>query len=438
MPGIGVFGLEAAGRADARRSAIHATSSLTACAGSPRKAGHGPQPEAGFWYIEAMNAAAHTALVDQPGALERLAEVLRGAPWVALDTEFLRERTFYPRLCLVQVATPDTLACVDPIALGGLGPLGEVLLDAGTLKVLHSARQDLEALTRLLGSVPGPVFDTQLAAALLGFADQIGYANLVERMLGVSLAKAHTRADWSRRPLPGAWIDYAADDVRYLVQIYPRMLERLDARGRGDWLDEEFAALCAPENFEPDPEEVWRRVSRTDRLNEHQRAVLQALAAWRERTARSQDRPRLWILRDEVMVDVARSLPRTREALAGIRDLPPRTLERHGSRLLALVAEHRERRLAAPPRNGPVLTPAQEAMVDLLVAVVRLRAAELEIQPGLIAARRELERLAAGERNLKLSSGWRQMAVGAALEALMAGSASLRIDGGRVEMQRSP
>lgn len=392
----------------------------------------------GFCYSGPMHAAAHTPLVQDARTLARLCDSLRGAPWLALDTEFLREKTYYPRLCLVQVATPERLACIDPLAIEDLGPLFELLRDPGTVKVLHAARQDLEALLRVAGEVPAPVFDTQLAAGLLGLPEQVGYGTLVERLLGVSLAKAHTRADWSRRPLPPEWVDYAADDVRYLARVYELMLQRLADRGRLGWLDPEFQALVNPALYQPDPEQAWLRVARSERLNDHQRAVLQALAAWRERTAQSQDRPRLWILRDEVLVDIARTLPRTREALAGLRDFPERTLERHGRVLLELVAEHRERRLAAPRAGASALGPREEALADLLAAVVRLRASELDIHPTLLANRRELERLAAGEHGLAVNQGWRHLVVGATLEGLMAGQVHLRVVEGRAELVDGP
>lgn len=381
-----------------------------------------------------MPEAGDAILVETPAALADLAQRLRGAPFIALDTEFLREKTYFPRLCLVQVAAGDVVACVDPLAVPDLGPLLEVLHDPKTTKVLHSARQDFEIFLHLDGRLPAPVFDTQIAAGLLGLPEQVGYATLVERLLGVSLSKAHTRADWARRPLPQAWLDYAADDVRYLAQVYERVRTRLAELGRLDWLAGEFDALLEPALYATRPEDAWLRLSRLERLNDRQRAVLQALAAWREETARREDRPRLWVVRDDVLTDIARSLPASRAALTEIRELPERVLARYGETLLDIVARHRNESLSLPGPSAPALGAEGDAVVDLLAAVVRVRAVEMQVQPTLLATRRDLERLAGGDRAVPALRGWRRQLVGAALEAVLEGRSGLRIDQGRVAL----
>src|SRR5215469_11566836 len=195
--------------------------------------------------------------VDTPQALESLCARLRGQPWIAVDTEFMRERTYYPELCLVQVATDEVVACVDPLALPSLEPLLKLLLDERMVKVLHAARQDLEIFFHLSGKVPQPVFDTQVAARFLGLPDQVGYGAAVQSLLGITLDKSHARTDWARRPLPPAALDYAADDVRHLRELYHRMQAELAARGRADWAGPELKALVDEKLYRPNPEGAW-------------------------------------------------------------------------------------------------------------------------------------------------------------------------------------
>ena len=235
--------------------------------------------------------------IDSAPELARFCLQLSGADWFALDTEFLREKTYYPKLCLLQVATPDSVACIDPLALDTLDPILDLVFDPGITKVMHSARQDMEIFYHLRGAAPGPVFDTQVAALLLGYPDQIGYGNLVSEVLNVRLEKLHTRADWSIRPLTQDQVSYAADDVIYLVDVYLNLRNRLVERGRLEWLDEDFARLSSDALYSNPPEDAWLRVKGGNRLKGAALAVLQALAGWRETLAQQRDRPRGWILR---------------------------------------------------------------------------------------------------------------------------------------------
>lgn len=287
-------------------------------------------------------------LVDQPALIEFCAG-LRGTSWLALDTEFFREQTYYPQLCLIQVASAEQIACIDPMALPSLEPLLDVLYDPAVTKVLHAAYQDLEIFYYLRGAVPTPIFDTQLAAAALGYGDQIGYANLAQHMLGVELAKTHTRVNWRQRPLDPEWLAYAADDVCYLRDIYRQQQALLAERGQPETLTEAFAALTDPARYQPQPQEVWRRIHDHRRLHGVQRAVLRTLAAWREEQAIRNDRPRRWILHDGPLLDLARRMPDDLEGLAQIHGLPPGTLRRHGSELLERIATAR----AEPPEQWP-------------------------------------------------------------------------------------
>ncbi len=230
--------------------------------------------------------------VDSPAGLDALCKQLQDSEWLALDTEFIREKTYYPRLCLFQVSNGDVAACVDPLRLDDLQPLLDVLYDGRILKILHAARQDLEIFLHDYQRLPMPIFDTQPAAALLGYGDQIGYANLVKLMLDVDLPKDQSRTDWMQRPLDPQQQRYALDDVIYLGRLYLHMRANLFDRERLQWLAADFAPLADPETYYPDPMLMWRRIKGRQPLRGRQLAVLQQLAAWREREARRRDLPR--------------------------------------------------------------------------------------------------------------------------------------------------
>lgn len=372
---------------------------------------------------------AHDLYIDNPDALSELCERLAGAPWLALDTEFIRERTYHARLCLVQIASPDLIACIDPLALPNLDALRPILQAPETVKILHAAHQDLEIFYQLNGIVPTPVFDTQIAAALLGLGEQIGYGRLVSDMVGIDLEKGHARTDWAQRPLEPEQIRYAADDVRYLGEIYIAHRERLDALGRGDWLQEDFLRLSDPASYVVDPQAQWTRLRGIQHLHGRQLCAAQALAAWREEQARNANRPRRWMLADDVLVDLARRMPRDRTALARIRGLPERALERHGAVILDLLNRARERPESECPRPAEriILSPMQEALADLLMATLRLEAERQAISPAMLATRRELERLAKGDHDLPVLRGWRARLVGDTLRAVSSGERYLRV-----------
>jgi len=359
-------------------------------------------------------------IVDQP-TLTNFCTSLRGVGWLALDTEFIREQTFYPQLCLIQIATPDRIACIDPLALPSLDPLLDLLYDPATTKVLHAAHQDLELFYHPRGAAPAPVFDTQLAALALGQGHQLSYAALVQQLLGVELDKAHTRADWRRRPLAPEWLAYAADDVRYLRELYPRQLAALQERGWLEALAEDFQAMCHPDRYRLQPSEAWRRVREHHRLGGAQRAVLRALAAWREERASAHDRPRRWILGDAVLLELARRMPGDMEQLQRIRGLPAATPQRHGAVLLERITAAR----AEPPEQWPNrslrprLTPDQMARVDEWLALIAVRAREYGIPPQACADRRDVENLLAGIES-PLRQGWRAALIGRELQARLA------------------
>ncbi|MDH3712461.1 MAG: ribonuclease D [Gammaproteobacteria bacterium] len=357
-----------------------------------------------------------TYYVDDDPALLRLVADLRKQSWFALDTEFEREKTYYARLCLVQIATPDWVACIDPHALDNFDALREVMLDTSVLKVLHACSQDCEIFYQRWGAVPAPIFDTQVAAPLLGYTDQLGYAALVENMLGVHLPKSHTRTDWCQRPLSDAQLRYAEDDVRYLAALYPQLRDALLRRERLHWLTDDFAELSEPAKYANPPTDAWRRLRRLDRLANTQLATVQALAEWRETTAQARNLPRAWLLRDAALLDLARAAPTDTAELRAVENLHPRLVSRHGDTLLDLIADASER----PPRGLPEspsapLTAGESAELAKLREQVQEQASHLEIDPDLLASRKKLVRLVRGEPVSDVFKGWRLAALAGAL-----------------------
>lgn len=348
--------------------------------------------------------------VDNEQKLKEACHRLGQQPYLAVDTEFVREKTYYPILCLIQIASPQHCYCIDPLAVRDLSPLASLLLDRQTIKVFHAARQDLEILYQTFGEIPAPVFDTQIAATLLGLGDQIGYANLVRHFTQKQLAKGHARTDWQRRPLSQEQLEYAADDVRYLVNIYPELCESLEKMGRLTWLEDDFTRLCQSQLYENDPEQQWQRVSGLQKLRGVQLAVLQQLATWRERLAQQQDKPRKWIMPDDSLLTLSMQIPQRMDQLERIRGINAGMLQRHGTTLLELINTAK----AMPKETWPVLArrkslePGQEAVLDALLAIVKLQAAAQQINQSALTSRQDLESLVTGERDIPLLQGWRR------------------------------
>jgi len=360
-------------------------------------------------------------LVTLPGQLEAAVFRLQGASRLAVDTEFMRERTYRAQLCLVQVASDTDCYLVDPLAGLDLAPLFATLADRGRPKILHAARQDLEVLLQSGGYVPAPVFDTQVAAALLGLPPQVGYAELIARRLGHSIDKGQTRTDWSRRPLTDAQLAYAADDVRHLLELHTDLAAALAAQGRAAWHAEDCAALEDPALYRTEPADAWRRLRGLGRLRPREQAVARALAGWREQRAIDSDKPRGWILADEALYALATQAPSSRADLESVPALAPGTMRKRGDELLALMAEARRSAGAAsvvPPTQRP--TPEQNRLVAALQQEVRAVATELELSPEVLATRRDVEALAFGSRGEPGAlHGWRRAVIGERLLALL-------------------
>lgn len=357
-------------------------------------------------------------MIETAEALTAFASGVAREPALALDTEFMREKTYRAELCLLQLAHAGAAVCVDPLALPDLQPLVPVLTSPGCTKVMHAARQDLEVLLPAVGLV-APVFDTQIAAGLAGFPAQIGYAELARRLLGVELAKAHTRTDWTRRPLSPEQQEYALDDVRHLLALRASLLDTLSSKGRLAWLGEELAALANADALRVAPEDAWKKVKGLPSLDEGRQRLAQQLAAWRERRADERNRPRGWILDDIALREIVLRLPRTLEALAALPEMQESVVRKCGEELLALV---RESGISDPPpplprreRPDPVAVARVKRLSEITAEVAR----ELEIGPEVLATRRELERLAAGRQDVGLLRGWRKAVIGERLLAAL-------------------
>jgi ribonuclease D len=357
-------------------------------------------------------------MIDNAEELTAFAASAARATTLALDTEFMREKTYRAELCLIQIADGDNAVCIDPLAIPDLSSLAPLLGATGVVKIMHAARQDLEVMLPAVGMVQ-PVFDTQIAAALAGHPSQVGYAELARRLLGVELAKAHTRADWSRRPLSAAEQEYALDDVRHLAPLRASLLDTLAAQGRVAWLEEELAALANPDALRVAPEEAWKKVKGMPALDPERQRLVQALAAWRERRADERNRPRGWIVDDVSLREIALRLPRSLDELAGLPEMQESVVRKCGEELLALV---REAGISEPPpplprRERP--DPAQLALVKRLADIAGEIAKGLGINAEVLATRRELEKLAAGKRDVSLLRGWRASVVGERLLAAL-------------------
>ena len=391
-----------------------------------------------------MSPAMHIhPLITDSDSLKALCERLAKSDFVAVDTEFMRENTFWPELCLVQIGNTEEAAAVDPKAEGiDLKPMLDLFVDnEDVLKVFHAGGQDIEIIYNLTGRTPHPLFDTQIAAMALGLGEQVGYSNLVESLIGKTLDKGARFTDWARRPLDKRQIDYAIGDVTHLATLFPKMLERLRRTGRGAWLDEEMERLADPSNYEQDPALAWRRVRISSRKPEVL-GRLKAAAAWREQEARSKNLPRGRIMKDETLADVASHPPAGQEGLARVRGLSPAWAGNDiGGRLMAAIASSKP--MAAeelPPREdrGPGLGKEGALVADLLKLLLKIRSRETNVAARLIARSEELELLAAGRRDgLSILEGWRFEQFGRDALDLVEGRLAFAVLGGKLKMTRT-
>ncbi|MGZ5889652.1 MAG: ribonuclease D [Hyphomicrobium sp.] len=373
-----------------------------------------------------------TTSQDLTSACQRLSD----SDFVAVDTEFMREQTFWPQLCLVQLASPEDAFILDPMAPGlDLAPFWSLMANESVAKVFHAARQDIEIVFAKTGLVPRPVFDTQIAAMVCGFGESISYVNLVKKVTGVDLDKSSRFTDWSRRPLSDKQLSYALADVTHLRDVYRHLKSEIDASGRADWLNEEMGVLTDRKTYEQHPDEAWQRLKLRVK-NRKALAVLMELAAWRERMAQSQDVPRARILRDEALYDIVNQAPTSAEQLSELRTLSEGFSRSARARdILEAVKRglQRDTKVLPPIERGQQLSAEATALIDLLRVLLKASAARHRVAPRLIADSEDLERIALeSEPDIAALKGWRRKLFGEDALRLKRGEIALTLNGGEV------
>ena len=360
------------------------------------------------------------------------------AKFVAVDTEFVREKTYWPILCLVQIATPNDAVAIDPLIKGiDLRPLYELMTDTSVMKVFHSASQDLQIMFNVIGEIVNPVFDTQIAAMVCGYGDQPAYATLVQRIVGESLDKKSQMTDWSRRPLTDDQIEYAIGDVTYLIHVYNKLTDELEHSGRLSWAQEEMERLLNDDLYDQDVRELWRRV-RLRRPTRRALAILREITEWRELTARKTNIPRGWVCRDEALAEIALNAPQTPDALERVRGINERfaysTKGRAAIRAVRVGLDLPDDECPDPEKGRPPQK-GHETLVALLQALLKLRCDENKIAPQIVANRKDLDRIATeDEPDIKTLTGWRRTIFGNDALALKRGEIALTADGLKVRV----
>ena len=380
-------------------------------------------------------------LITDSAELAALCDRLRSEAYVTVDTEFMRERTYWPELCVVQLGGKSDVAVVDALASGlDLAPLGALLADAAVVKVFHAARQDVEIFLQMFGAVPVPLFDTQVAAMVAGFGDQVGYDSLVAGLAGGQIDKAHRFSDWSARPLSPAQVAYAAADVTHLRTVYERLTARLAQEGRLAWVSEELAALAEPATYRPDPMTMWERL-RPRTSNRRMLGTLRAVAAWREREAQRINIPRQRLVRDESLLEIAATAPADTDQLSRIRGVTRGFADgATGQSLLAAIAEaaalpEQDLPEAKSQRDGPRPSPALVALLKVLLAE---KAESHDVAPRLLASSEDIDRLATEDQPaVPALHGWRLGVFGEDALALKQGRIALGVNGRRIKLIRS-
>ena len=378
-------------------------------------------------------------LITTSDALANLCERLAKSDFVTVDTEFMRENTYWPELCLVQIANEEEAAAIDPLADGiDLAPLWELMCDnEDVLKVFHAGGQDVEIVYNFTGKTPQPIFDTQIAMMAISQSEQIGYANLVESWLGIAVDKGARFTDWSRRPLTDRQIEYAIGDVTHLSKIFPKILKKLIKTARGGWLDAEMDKLADPENYANDAGKAWKRI-RSPGRNPQVLGRLKALGAWREGEAQHKNIPRGRIMRDETLADIASHPPKKQPDLIKVRGLSNAWKDNDIGKRLMKVLEKAEPlskdEMPDKPKRGAPLGKEGALVADLLKLLLKIRAREIDVAPRLLTKADEMEALAAGVRDLPVLQGWRYEVFGKDALELVEGRMAFAVRDGRLLM----
>ena len=375
-------------------------------------------------------------IISTTDGLARICRELAKSEFVAVDTEFMRQSTYWPYLCLIQIASPEAEAVIDPIGDGiDLAPFFELMANPAVIKVFHAARQDVEIVYNLAGIIPLPIFDTQIAAMVCGFGEAASYGALVKRLMRKNLDKSSRFTDWARRPLSDKQLHYALGDVTHLRGIYLKLKNRLEATGRASWLDEEMADLVNPDNYKTEPEDAWRRLKMRAR-SAQELAIMIEVAAWRERAAQSQNVPRSRVIKDDTIYDVLTQAPKSVEELAKLRTIHDGFARSARARELV---EAVNKALARPPEELPPLEiaeplpPSAVAVADLFRVLLKAVAARHDVAAKLIATTDELDKIALDdEADVAALQGWRRELFGEDALAIKAGRLAMAVENGKI------
>lgn len=366
--------------------------------------------------------------IDTPEKLDEFITVASQYDWIAIDTEFIREKTYFSDLSLIQIATETQLVCIDPLAINDISALKTLLFNPKITKVLHAAHQDQEIFYNIFGDVPSPIFDTQPAAAVLGIGEQVGYAKLIENILGISLAKTQSRTDWSRRPLSKQQLDYAIDDVRYLREAYPIIVKKLKQQNRLHWLSADFEYYTQASTFDPKPQLMWRKVKGYQRLKPRALTLVRELAAWREEQAISSNRPRRWILSDDAIIDLALQQPQDKKAISEMRGARNQH-QRNATAWLNIIKSVQalpDSELLTLPKFSKV-SKSQAIVIDLLMVAVKEQARIHNVSPTLIASRKKLEKMLLNKETT-LDNDWRGKLVNEVFSDILEGRKQFSVE----------
>lgn len=347
--------------------------------------------------------------IDNNQKLADFCARIEGADYCAIDTEFVREKTYYPVLALIQIATENHMGCIDPLAFDDFEPLKKLLQKPDLIKVFHSSSQDLEILFQSYDQIPTPVFDTQLAAAVLGYNHQISYADLVLNVTEVQLEKKYTRANWVHRPLTEGELDYAMDDVRYLIPVYRHLKSELEIKNRSSWIEKELLVMSAKSTYQLDTTKLWKKLKGAQKLKGIQLQIASLLCQWREGLAQKKNLPKRWVIKDELIIDIARIKPESTTELAGIRDANEKFVQQHAKTVLDIINKAQAIDSSEWPKldKVKVLTSSQQSIGDCLMGICREIAEDNNIALATLATRKEIDNLILNRKNSPLSQGWR-------------------------------
>lgn len=353
-------------------------------------------------------------IIQKVENLQALCKSAAKHDWLVLDTEFIREKTYYPNLCLIQIATDERVACIDTLAIDDLSALNKLIYSSRVTKVFHAASQDLEIFFNLYGDIPTPIFDTQIAASALGYGEQVSYAYLVKEICGITLDKSLSRTAWDRRPLSNRELQYAFDDVKYLTMIYHQLKNDLEFNKRSHWVEDECQRLSAIEKYKINSSELWKSVKGVGRLEPYQLIVLKHLAAWRDQQAIQENKPRQWILRDKSLRALAIEQPTNAAALSEIDEITHQLHTLYADSIINCIHQAQcipEQKWPKANQTTP-LNREQRKLMKHALQLIRNRAEELNISPNLLATRSVVEKLIRGQRELHVLRDWRQDLIG--------------------------